>query len=114
MEDCIFCDIINKKIPGKIVFEDDDIVAFEDINPQAPTHILVLPRKHIPTILDMTQEDEKLIGKVVLVAGNIAKKYQIDNRGFRLVFNCNREAGQTIFHIHLHLVGGRRMSWPPG
>jgi histidine triad (HIT) family protein len=114
MAECIFCDVINRKIPSKIVYEDEYITAIEDINPQAPTHLLILPKKHIPTILDMTEEDEKLIGKMVLVAGQLSKKYKIDGRGFRLVFNCNRDGGQTVFHIHLHLVGGRRMTWPPG
>jgi histidine triad (HIT) family protein len=114
MSECIFCDVINKIIPSKVVFENEEIVAIEDINPQAPTHILVLPRKHIPTILDMTEEDEKLIGKIMRLAGDLAMKYNIDKKGFRLVLNCNRDGGQTVFHVHLHLVGGRRMSWPPG
>jgi histidine triad (HIT) family protein len=114
MSECIFCDVINKIIPSKVVFENEEIVAIEDINPQAPTHILVLPRKHIPTVLDMTEEDEKLIGKIMRLAGDLAKEYNIDKKGFRLVLNCNRDGGQTVFHVHLHLVGGRRMSWPPG
>lgn len=114
MRNCLFCDIISKSKPGQIVYEDDSIVAMKDINPQASVHILIVPRKHIPTLLDMTEEDEKLVGKMVLVAANLSKEFGISGKGFRLVFNCNKEAGQSIYHIHLHLIGGRRMSWPPG
>jgi histidine triad (HIT) family protein len=99
---------------GQIVYEDEDIVALKDIHPQASVHILIVPRKHIPTLLDMTEEDEKLVGKMVLVAANLSKEFGISSRGFRLVFNCNKEAGQSIYHIHLHLIGGRKMNWPPG
>lgn len=112
--DCIFCKIAEKKIPAPIVYEDDRVVAFEDLNPQAPVHVLVIPRKHIPTILDITENDYQLIGYLYHIAGSIAKERDIAERGFRLVLNCNREAGQTVFHIHLHLVGGRPMHWPPG
>jgi histidine triad (HIT) family protein len=114
MEDCVLCDVLEKKIPGKIIHEEKEIVAIQDINPQSPVHILILPRKHIPTLMDMTEADEKLIGKMVILASELAKKHQISEKGFRLVFNCNRDGGQSINHIHLHLLGGRRMNWPPG
>ncbi|MBF0564100.1 MAG: histidine triad nucleotide-binding protein [Nitrospirae bacterium] len=112
--DCIFCRIAKKEIPSKIVYEDDVAVAFEDVNPQAPTHVLVIPRRHIPTILDLTQEDDALVGQLYRIAGKLARQRGIGDRGFRLVANCNREAGQTVFHLHLHLIGGRPMHWPPG
>jgi histidine triad (HIT) family protein len=114
MGNCLFCDIITKTKPAQIVYEDNETLAFKDIHPQASVHILVVPKKHIATLLDMTEDDEKLIGKMVLVAANLSKEYGISHKGFRLVFNCNKEAGQSVFHIHLHLIGGRRMSWPPG
>jgi len=111
---CIFCDIIMKKRPAKILYEDDSVLAFEDINPQAPVHVLVIPKKHIPTSLDIEEEDLPLIGYLCRIAGNIAREKGIAERGFRLVMNCNREAGQTVFHLHLHVLGGRGMHWPPG
>ena len=114
MEDCVFCDIIEGKMSGKIVYQDEDVIALEDIGPQAPVHILVMPKKHIPTLLDLTEDDEKLIGKIVLVANEIATKYNIGKNGFRIVFNCNKDAGQSVPHIHMHLMGGRRFAWPPG
>ncbi|MFN3134783.1 MAG: histidine triad nucleotide-binding protein [Candidatus Kryptonium sp.] len=114
MNECIFCEIIAKKMPADFVYEDDEIVAFKDINPQAPVHILVVPRKHYSTLLDIKPEDAELMGKLIFVANEVAKKFNIHNRGFRLVFNCNREAGQSIYHVHLHLLGGRIMMWPPG
>ncbi len=112
--DCIFCKIANKEIPSKIVYEDDIAVAFEDINPQAPVHILIIPRKHIPTSLALTEDDKALVGHLFLVANKVAEEKRIADRGFRLVMNSNEEAGQTVFHIHLHLLGGRVMQWPPG
>lgn len=112
--ECIFCKIVEKKMPAKIIHEDDQSVAFEDVNPQAPIHILVVPKKHIPTSLDIKEEDKALIGHLFEVANEVAKDKGIAERGFRLVMNCNAEAGQTIFHIHLHLLGGREMYWPPG
>ena len=111
---CIFCELIEKKRPAQIVYEDKRVLAFEDINPQAPVHVLVVPKKHIPTSLDMQDEDNDLIGYLFQTANKIAKEKHIAGRGFRLVMNCNREAGQTVFHIHLHLLGGRIMHWPPG
>lgn len=114
MSDCIFCKIIKKEIPAKIVHEDDMVIAFEDVNPQAPVHLLIVPRKHIPTLLDLTPEDNQLIGHIFLTANNLAKNKGISASGFRTVFNCNKDAGQAVYHIHLHIFGGRRMAWPPG
>jgi len=112
--DCIFCKIINREINSQVVYEDDRVFAFRDINPQAPIHILVVPKKHIPTLLDITSADEELLGYLFSVATKIAKKEGIAERGFRTLINCNSEAGQTVFHLHLHLLGGRVMGWPPG
>lgn len=112
--DCLFCKIIKGDIPSKKVYEDDDVFIFEDISPQAPVHVLVVPKKHISTILEAGPEDNELIGKMFQAANSIAKEKGIDERGFRLVMNCNRESGQTVFHIHLHMLGGRPMHWPPG
>lgn len=112
--DCIFCKISEKKIPAKIIYEDDLVIAFEDVNPQSPVHTLVIPRKHISTNLDITEKDNALIGRMFQAANKIAKDKGIAERGFRLVMNCNRESGQTVFHIHLHILGGRHMHWPPG
>ncbi len=111
---CIFCDIAEKKRRAKIIFEDELSVVFEDINPQAPVHTLVIPKKHISTNLELNNEDNNLIGHLFQVANKIAKDKGIAERGFRLVMNCNPESGQTVFHIHLHMLGGRRMHWPPG
>lgn len=112
--DCIFCRIAEKRLPAKIVYEDDSVVAFEDINPQAPVHVLVIPRKHIPTSLDLEEEDNVLVGRLFQAANRIARQKGIADRGFRIVTNCNKDAGQTVFHIHIHLMGGRPMGWPPG
>lgn len=112
--DCIFCKIVEKKISSKIVAESEELVAIEDLNPKAPLHLLILPRKHIPTILDIEKEDQLLLGKMFLLANELARKYGVAERGFRTVFNCNREAGQSVFHLHLHLLGGRLLTWPPG
>ncbi|RME62712.1 MAG: histidine triad nucleotide-binding protein [Nitrospirae bacterium] len=112
--DCIFCKIASKEIPSKIVYEDELSVAFEDINPQAPVHILIIPKKHIPNTLALTEDDKALIGHLFMVANKIAQDKGIAERGFRLVNNCNAEAGQTVFHLHIHLLGGRAMGWPPG
>ena len=111
---CLFCDIVEKKIPAKIVFEDDMVVAFRDINPQAPLHLLVIPRKHISTINDLTEEASPVISHMVITARNLAKELGFEESGYRLVLNCNNDGGQTVFHIHLHLLGGRLMEWPPG
>ncbi len=111
---CIFCEIIEKKRPAKLIYEDEFVVAFEDINPQAPVHVLVVPKKHIPTSLDIDERDKPLIGHLFRVANKIAEDKGIAGRGFRLVMNCNEESGQTVYHIHLHILGGRAMRWPPG
>ncbi len=112
--DCLFCKIINKAIPTKIIFEDEKTLAFEDINPQAPVHFLIIPKKHISTSLDISKEDNELIGHLFQIANKIAIDKSIGEKGFRMVMNCNREAGQSVFHIHLHVLGGRAMNWPPG
>ena len=114
MEECIFCKIITGDIPAKKVYEDEKIIAFEDINPQAPTHTLIIPREHIPTLNDLSQENKELIGRMFLVASELAAKAGVSEEGYRLVMNCNRAAGQEVFHIHLHLLGGRIFTWPPG
>lgn len=114
MTDCIFCKIAGKKIPARLIHEDDEIVAFHDINAQAPVHVLIIPREHIATINDAQPEHAGLIGKMVLQAKKIAKDMNISEKGYRLVLNCNWEAGQSVYHIHLHLLGGRAMQWPPG
>lgn len=114
MTDCLFCRICSKMIPSKIIYEDESALAFEDTNPQAPVHVLVIPRKHIPTTLAMEPDDSGLIGHLFQVAAKVAKERGIAERGFRLVMNTNPEAGQSIYHIHLHLLGGRHMHWPPG
>jgi histidine triad (HIT) family protein len=111
---CIFCEIVEKKRTAKIVHEDEFAIAFEDVNPQAPVHTLVVPKKHISTTLDMEEEDKGLIGHLFHVANKVARNRGIEERGFRLVMNCNPESGQTVFHIHLHVLGGRFMHWPPG
>ena len=114
MADCLFCKIIAGEIKGAIVHEDDDVVAIKDINPQAPLHVLVIPRRHIPTINDLTPADDALVGSMFRVAAQLAKQHGYDQRGYRAVFNCNAEAGQSVFHVHLHVLGGRQMAWPPG
>lgn len=111
---CLFCNIVDGKIPADIVYQDDEVLAFRDINPQAPIHILLIPRKHISTTNDFSVEDEALAGKLLLAAGRLAKQLDFAEDGYRLVMNCNGHGGQTVFHIHLHLLGGRNMRWPPG
>jgi histidine triad (HIT) family protein len=111
---CLFCKIIERKIPSKIVYEDERVLAFEDINPQAPIHVLVIPKKHISTSLEIKNEDNELIGYMFQIANKIAADRKVAERGFRVVMNCNREAGQSVLHIHLHLLAGRAMHWPPG
>jgi histidine triad (HIT) family protein len=114
MEKCLFCKVVNKQIPAKIIYEDALVVAFEDINPQAPVHILLIPKKHIETVLDLTEEDKDLAGYLFLIAGKITRDIETLNDGFRIVVNCKENAGQAVFHLHLHILGGRRMQWPPG
>jgi histidine triad (HIT) family protein len=114
MADCLFCKIVRREIPGKIVFEDEALLAFEDINPQAPTHVLVIPKRHIESLNVLEASDDGIVGEIVRRAAAIAKERGISAGGYRAVFNTNRDAGQTVFHIHLHLLGGRSMTWPPG
>lgn len=114
MDDCLFCQIAAGKLASDVVYEDNDIVAFNDINPEAPVHVLVVPRRHIATLNDALAADAELLGKLMLVAASLAKQKGLDLAGYRLVANTGREAGQTIDHIHFHLLGGRFLSWPPG
>jgi histidine triad (HIT) family protein len=114
MTDCLFCKMVAGDIKPDTVYEDDSVLAFRDLNPQAPTHILVIPKTHIATINDLEPENEALIGKLFLAARKIASDEGLADRGYRTLMNCNEEAGQTVFHIHLHLLGGRPMGWPPG
>ena len=112
--DCLFCKIADGAIPAKIIYRDDQVIAFDDINPQAPQHKLIIPLKHIATINDLSPEDNHLIGHMLQTAKKLAKELNIADEGYRLVMNCNAGAGQTVFHIHAHLLGGRLMMWPPG
>jgi histidine triad (HIT) family protein len=114
MPDCLICKIIAREIPASVVYEDEHVLAFNDINPQGPTHVLVVPKRHIATLNDLAPADDAIVGELVRRAAAIAKERGIDASGFRTVFNTNRGAGQTIFHIHLHLIGGRGLAWPPG
>ena len=114
MTDCLFCKIRDNEIPADIVYENDDVLAFNDVNPHAPVHILIIPRKHISTINDLHDGDELIMGKLFSAAKIIAKQKGVSDDGFRLVVNCNEDAGQTVFHIHMHLLAGRTLTWPPG
>lgn len=111
---CLFCNIANGSIPANKVYEDDEVVAFHDINPVAPIHILVIPRRHIASAAEFTDEDASLIGRMHVVATGIADEMGFAEPGYRTVMNCNRDGGQTVFHVHLHLLAGRGMHWPPG
>jgi histidine triad (HIT) family protein len=112
--DCLFCRIAAKQLPAKIAFENERVVAFEDIHPQAPTHIVVIPREHLASSLDVGPRNHALVGELVEVAARLARERGFADDGYRLVFNTNSAAGQTVFHLHLHLLGGRRFGWPPG
>ena len=114
MADCLFCRIIAGQIPGTIVYQDDRVVAFKDVNPQAPMHVLVVPRRHIASLNQLSADDDALVGEMVRRAAAIATEHGHAERGYRAVFNCNADAGQTVFHIHLHVLGGRSFTWPPG
>jgi histidine triad (HIT) family protein len=114
MEDCIFCKIINKDIPASIVFEDEKMIAFNDINPQAPIHILLIPREHFSSLNDIPEEKKNILSHLLLKARQIAQEKGIADKGYRIVLNTAKDSGQEVFHIHLHLLGGRRMHWPPG
>jgi histidine triad (HIT) family protein len=113
VDTCLFCKIAKRELPGKIVYEDDESVAFEDINPKAPVHIVIIPRRHLATLLDAKEADDRLLGHLLLVANVIARQNGIAERGFRLVLNCNSEGGQAVFHLHVHLLGGRALRWHP-
>lgn len=112
--DCIFCKIANKEIPSNIVFEDDDVIAFNDLNPEAPVHVLVIPKKHIASLSDAKPEDQQLLGKLMLTIQKIAAEQGIAENGYRVVTNCGEQGGQTVMHLHFHLLGGREMLWPAG
>ncbi len=114
MGDCLFCKIRDGEIQGDIVFEDDNVLAFNDVNPQAPVHVLIIPKKHIPTVNDLSTGDEAVMAKLFSVAKTIASQQGFSDDGYRLVVNCNERAGQAVFHIHMHLLAGRDMTWPPG
>ena len=114
MSDCLFCSIIAGTIPAGIVHQDETLVAFKDINPQAPLHVLIVPRRHIATLNDLAPDDDGLVGSMFRAAAALAKEHGYADRGYRTVFNTNRDAGQTVFHIHLHLLAGRSLTWPPG
>ena len=113
-EDCLFCRIVSKEIPATVVYEDDAVVAFEDIDPQAPTHIQIIPKRHIARISELSEADAPIMAQLVLAANRLAKEREIAESGYRLVINCDPGAGQSVYHIHLHLLGGRPMRWPPG
>lgn len=112
--DCLFCKILKQEIPSKKVYEDDTVYAFHDIHKAAPTHILIIPKEHIATMNDVTREDDRMLGAIFGAARTIAKQEGVDEKGYRTVFNCNAGGGQTVYHIHLHLLAGRPMKWPPG
>jgi len=113
-DDCLFCKILNGDIPADVIYEADSAIAFRDINPQAPTHVLIIPRKHISTINDLDADDRETVGELFLAAKEIASREGLSEPGYRVVMNCNEGAGQSVFHIHLHLLGGRGLGWPPG
>ena len=113
-DDCLFCRIAAKEIPAKIAYEDPEVLAFHDIHPQAPVHIQVIPKRHIARVSDLTEQTQPFVGKLVLVANRLARESSVSEPGYRLVINCNPAAGQSVYHLHLHLLGGRAMKWPPG
>ena len=114
MKECLFCRIVDKEIPAEIVFESDKLLAFKDVDPQAPVHILIIPKEHITTTNDLSNKHKELFGDILLTAKQLASEYDIAEDGYRIVFNCNKNGGQAVYHIHLHLLGGRQMKWPPG
>ena len=114
MKDCLFCKFVDREIPTETVFESDTVFAFNDIDPKAPQHVLIIPKKHIATLNDISEKDAGIIAEMFLVAKQIAVDRKIDGSGYRAVFNCNADGGQEVFHLHLHLLGGRKMTWPPG
>jgi len=114
IDDCLFCKMVAGEIKPDTVYEDDEILAFRDIHPQAPVHVLIIPKKHIATLNDATDADTALMGRLLLAAKNIAEQSEVAESGYRTVISCNRGGGQSVFHLHAHLLGGRRMKWPPG
>ncbi len=114
MPDCIFCKIVTKEIPAKIAYEDAHLVAFSDINPKAPVHLQIIPKEHIARVSELTEKNADLVAKLVMTANRLAREYGVAEPGYRLVINCNPGAGQSVYHLHLHLLGGRPMKWPPG
>lgn len=114
MMDCLFCKIVNGQIPSNILYQDDMVIAFNDIDPKAPVHSLIIPRTHIATINDLTTNELPIVGHMIDTAKNLAKTFKLAQQGYRLVMNCNADGGQSVYHIHLHLLGGRIMAWPPG
>tara|TARA_S200000501_G_scaffold160645_1_gene151517 strand:+ start:41794 stop:42138 length:345 start_codon:yes stop_codon:yes gene_type:complete len=114
MENCLFCKIINKQISADIVYSNGSILSFRDINPVAPTHVLIIPKFHISTLNDIRNNHSNILGEIMLAAKEVAAIEGIAKEGYRTIFNCNKNAGQTVFHIHLHLIGGRSLGWPPG
>lgn len=112
--ECLFCRIVNRTIPAEIVGESDGLVAFKDIHPQAPTHLLIIPEEHLPTLADATEAHAGLLGKAMLFANRLARQYQLDKTGYRVVVNNGVAAGQSVWHLHVHLLGGRTLTWPPG
>jgi histidine triad (HIT) family protein len=112
--DCLFCKIAAGQVPATVVYQDDRLVAFKDVNPQAPMHVLIVPRRHVATLNDLADGDDALVGEMIRRAAALAREQGYGDRGYRTVFNCNADAGQTVFHIHLHVLGGRKLSWPPG
>jgi histidine triad (HIT) family protein len=111
---CLFCEIVAGRIPAKVAYQDDEVLAFHDINPQGPVHVLVVPKRHITSLLELAPEDDAVVGALVRKARDLAREHGLAERGFRLVFNCGDDAGYSVYHIHLHLVGGRTLAWPPG
>ena len=114
MKDCLFCQIVARTIPATIVYEDDSAVAFEDVRPQAPVHVLVIPKRHVASVQELGRSDGPLLGDLLLCCTKIAQQKGLSDAGYRLVTNTGRSAGQTVFHLHFHVLGGRHMSWPPG
>ncbi|MFK7159867.1 histidine triad nucleotide-binding protein [Marinospirillum sp. MEB164] len=114
MENCIFCQIAQHQLPAKIAYEDDQVIAFHDIHPAAPIHLLVIPKKHITTLNDLEEEDAALVGRLQITAAKLAKELGFADAGYRVVMNCNQDGGQTVWHIHMHVLAGRGLSWPPG
>jgi histidine triad (HIT) family protein len=114
MSDCLFCKMVTGEIKPAVVYEDDQILAFRDINPQAPVHVLIIPKRHIATLDDLSLDDLAIGGELLLAAGRIAEQEGLSEDGYRIVINCRAHGGQEVYHLHLHLLGGRRMSWPPG